>query len=65
MDTTDEDCPTLIKTNNNQIKFTLTMKGLYHHLINMQKDDFWAFLTTVSSQADKYTNRAVDQAKMA
>ena len=60
MDTTNEDSIILIKTDGGEIKFTPTMKGLYHHPFDTSKADSWAFLTTVSPQADKYTIRAVD-----
>ena len=42
---------------------TPTQKGVSHHPFLGDNDDFWTFLIMVSSQVDKYTNRAVGQAQ--
>ena len=65
MDTTIEDSITLFKTDSGELKFTPTEKGLYYCPWSTDKPNFWAFLSTVLSQPDKYTNRAVSQEKMA
>ena len=59
MDTTTEDSITLFKTDGGELKFTPTEKCLYYCPWSTDKPNFWAFLSIVSLQADKYTNRAV------
>ena len=40
-------------------------KGLYHHNLNSRDGGSWTFITTVSDKADKYTHRAIQQARAA
>ena len=52
MNTSIKDCITLIKIDGEEVRFTPTAKDLYHYLVRHDDKDLWAFMMTLSSQAD-------------
>ena len=65
MDTDTEKAMMVHKDNGQVMKFTPTGKGLYHHNLSSEDGGLWSFITTVADKADKYTDRALQRARVA